>query len=207
MANQMLTAQDRTVLGKQVKALRRAGKLPGIVYGPLMTQTVPVVVDRREFERFYQAVGHSTLFTLAWNGDRRQVFIREVQRDPVSQNPLHVDFFAPNLQAATRAMVPLVLHNPNPQAEGVLTELLTEIEVEARPEQIPHQLDADIAGLAAVGDSLRIADLTLPPGVTATGDPETVLVHLAAVRVERDDEADVVAEPTEPAAPAEAAAE
>jgi large subunit ribosomal protein L25 len=186
MATPTMRATKRTVLGKQVKALRRAGHLPGVVYGPVMEETVPIVVDRREFERAYQRLGHSTLITLTWDGGERPVFIRDVQMDYIKRQPLHVDFFAPNLQVAIKAMVPLVLHNPNPHVDGVLTELLTEVEVEAKPEAIPHQIDADISALAAPGDAFRIGDLSLPAGVVATGEPETVLVHIAAAPTEEE---------------------
>ena len=192
-----LTAEKRTVLGKQVKRLRREGRVPGIVYGPVVTETVPVSVERREFDRFYRAAGHSTLFTLRWDGGEETVFIREVQQDPVKRAPVHVDFFAPNLLKTLRTMVPLVLHHPNPNAEGILTQLRTEIEVEGLPRAIPHQIDADISALAAVGDALHIGDLTLPEGVTATHDPGEVLASMAAETVEEVEEVEAAEEGAE----------
>ena len=205
MANPTMQARKRSVLGKQVKALRREGHLPGVVYGPVMKETVPVVVDRKEFERAYRTLGHSTLVTLSWEDGQRPVFIRDVQMDYIKKQPVHVDFFAPNLQVAVKAMVPLVLHNPNPQVDGIVTELVTEIEVEAKPEAIPHQVDADISVLAAPGDSFRIADLTLPAGAAATAAPDTVLVHVSAAPTEAD-VAESQALP-EPGSTAEAAVE
>ncbi len=197
MANPTMQAKKRTVLGKQVKALRREGHLPGIIYGPVMEATVPVVVDRKEFERAYQALGHSTLVTLSWEDGQRPVFIRDVQMDYIKRQPLHVDFFAPNLQVAVRAMVPLVVHNPNPHVDGVVTELITEIEVEAKPEAIPHQLEADISALVAPGDAYRISDLTLPTGATVIGDPDTVLVSVSALTTEAElAESQALPEPT-----------
>lgn len=178
MARQQLQAQERTVLGKQVGQMRRAGRLPGVVYGPLMEQTVQVSVDAREFQRFYQAHGHATLVDLTWEGGSRPVFIRDVQQDPVRRTPIHVDFFAPNMRANTRASVPVVLHNPNPHHAGVLTEQLTEVEVEGAPDAIPSQITADIFGLVNTGDTLRIADLVLPEGVVATAAPETLIAIL-----------------------------
>ena len=189
MSELTLQAQHRTVLGKQVKRLRREGRVPGIVYGPVVSETVAVTVDRREFDRFYRANGHSTLFTLRWEGGEQPVFIREVQEHPVRREPLHVDFFAPNLRRPIKALVPLVLHNPNPQAQGILTELRTEVEVEGLPAALPHQIDADVSGLLAVGDSLRVSDLTMPPGITAVVDGDEVLVHLAAETAETPEEA------------------
>ena len=207
MSDLTLQAQHRALLGKQVKRLRREGRVPGVVYGPVVSETVAVSVDRREFDRFYRANGHSTLFTLRWDGGERPVFIREVQEHPVRREPLHVDFFAPNLRVPIRALVPLVLHNPNPQAEGVLTELRTEVEVEGLPASIPHQIDADISSLAAVGDSLRVADLTMPAGITAMTDADEMLVHLAAETAETPEEAAAIEATEGTPAEAEAAAE
>ena len=183
-----LRAERRTLLGKQVKRLRREGRVPGIVYGPVVAETIPVTVDRREFDRFYQTNGHATLFTLRWSDGAQPVFIREVQEDPIKRAPVHVDFFAPNLRKALRAMVPLVLHHPNPDAQGVLTQLRTEIEVEGLPRAIPHQIDADISGLTAVGDALHVGDLTLPAGIIAVTAPDELLVSLAAETVVEEPE-------------------
>jgi large subunit ribosomal protein L25 len=184
----ILRAEPRTVLGKKVNRLRRAGQVPGIVYGPVVDETVPVVVDRREFERFYQTNGHSTLFTLRWDGGEQPVFIREVQQDPIKQVALHVDFFAPNLRKSLRTMVPIALHNPNEHAQGVLTQLRTEVEVEGLPADIPHQLDVDLSTLVAVGDAIRLADLTLPKGITLPGDPDDVLIILSPEAVVEEPE-------------------
>jgi large subunit ribosomal protein L25 len=203
----MLTAERRTVLGKQVKRLRREGRVPGIVYGPVVAENTPVTVDRREFERFYRANGHATLFTLRWDGGEQTVFIREVQEDPIKRQALHVDFFAPNLLKSLRTMVPVALHNPNPEAQGVLTQLRTEVEVEGLPRDIPHQIDVDLSGLVNVGDAVRVGDLTLPRGITAATDPDELLAHLSAETVVEPEVAEEIeAEEGEPAE-AEAAAE
>lgn len=194
MSELHLVAERRTVIGKQVKRLRREGRVPGIVYGPVVPETVPVTVDRRVFSRFYQTNGHATLFTLRWDGGEESVFIREVQQDPVKRLPLHVDFFAPNLLKALRAMVPLVLHNPDPNAGGIMTQLHTEVEVEGLPSAIPNQIDADISGLSAVGDALRIGDLSPPEGIVFTSDAEEPLVQMSAETEEEEPEVDEEAE-------------
>src|SRR4051794_13937946 len=181
MARQTFDAQRRTVLGKQVKQMRRDGRVPGIVYGPVVTETVPVSVDRREFVKFFQATGHSTLFELRWEDGNESVFIREVQIDPVRRTPVHIDFFAPNLRRPVRASVQLVLHNPVQAAGAVLTEARTEIEVEALPAGIPHQIDVDVSGLENAGDVIRVGDLTLPDGVTLVTDPNEIVAQLEAV--------------------------
>ena len=204
MAGQEFAAQRRTVVGKKVRQLRRQGRVPGIVYGPVVAGTVPVSVDRREFLKFYQANGHSTLFVLRWEDGDQSVFIREVQQDPVRREPLHVDFFAPNLRRPVRATVPVALHNQSNAIDGALVEIRTEIEVEALPASIPHQIDIDIAELVHPGDAIRVGDLTLPDGVTATtGEGETI-VQVEAVYQEPEE---VAEEAPEAAAPAEAPVE
>jgi large subunit ribosomal protein L25 len=202
MANDLvLMAVPRTVLGKQVKALRREGLIPGVVYGPAVTgDTIQVSVNRRELERFYQAHGHSTLFSLNWDGKTQQVFIKEVQLEPVKRAPLHVDFFAPNLTKELNVRVPVVLHHQNTAAEGILTQLLDEVEVRALPTALPHQLDADISGLVAVHDSLRAGELTLPDGATLVTDPEAVIATLLAPVIEPVEEIEEVEEVEEEAA-------
>lgn len=199
-----LSAERRTLLGKKVKQLRRAGRLPGIVYGPAVQETVPVTVDRRQFDRFYQAAGTSTLFTLRWTEGQQAVFIREIQRDPVRRQPLHIDFFAPRLDQPTRATVPVVLHNLPTHGDGVLTQTRAEAEVEALPAAIPHQLEVDASGLTSVGDVLRIGDIVPPAGVTIVTAADEVVAQVSAEAAERAEAAE--AEGVEAAPEAAAAA-
>jgi large subunit ribosomal protein L25 len=165
MPELILRAEPRTVLGKKVKALRRAGRLPGVVYGPVMSETIPVSVETRELTKFYATYGSSTLFTLQWEGGRQQVFIREVQVDPVRYAPLHVDFFAPNLAAETTAMVPVVTTALNPDAVGILNVLHNEVPVRGLPTEIPPELTIDVSQLVEVGDVVRAGDVKLPAGL------------------------------------------
>ena len=90
-----LMAEPRTALGKKNKALRREGKVPGVVYGPEISQTIQVQVDRKELERFYMNYGLETPLTLRWEGGSAHVVIREVQMNNLKRAPVHVDFYAP----------------------------------------------------------------------------------------------------------------
>lgn len=184
MSELTLTAEVRTVLGKKVSQLRRNGLIPGVVYGPVVAETVQVSVNRREFDRFYKAHGHTTLFTLTWDGGQQPVFIREVQEDPVRREPLHIDFFAPNLRQALRTMVQLVFHPPAEQPAGVLTELRTEVEIEALPTDVPHQIDVDLSGLANVGDAVHVSDIVVPSGVSILTSADELLAHVVPLAAE-----------------------
>lgn len=207
MSELTFTAEPRTVLGKKVGQLRRSGLIPGVVYGPVVPDTVAVSVNRRDFERFYKAYGHSTLFTLTWEGGQRPVFIREVQQDPVRRVPLHIDFFAPNLQRALRTMVQVVFHSPAEHIEGVLTELRTDVEIEALPANVPNQIDVDLSRLVAVGDAVHVSDVTVPEGVAILTGPDELLAHVTPLAVEPEPEEVEEAEAEEGAEATEAAAE
>ncbi len=195
-----LMAVPRTVLGKQVKALRREGLVPGVVYGPAVAATIQVSVNRRELEKFYVSYGHSALFTLNWETGSQQVFIKEVQVEPVRRAPLHVDFFAPNLKKELTSKVQVVLSHADEHAEGVLTQLVNEIEVRALPSEIPHQIDVNISSLLHAHDGIRAGEISLPAGVTLVTDPEIVVAMMLG-------EAGATAEEAADDAAAEAAAE
>jgi len=184
----ILRAEPRDIIGKKVKRLRREGLVPGVVYGPVVSENVSVSVNRRDFEKFFQRNGHSTIVSLEWEGGKQPVLIREVQIDPVSRAPLHVDFFAPNMTAVLRQFVPIVLHHPAQHA-GVLQTVQTEAEVEALPANLPHQLDVDISGLLAVGDAIHFSDLTLPDNVILITNPEELIASLVPEAAEEAEEA------------------
>jgi len=188
MADELiLRAEPRAIHGKKVKALRREGLVPGVVYGPVVESTISVSVNRRDFDRFYMANGHSTVFTLEWDGGRQPVLIREVQVDPVTRNSLHIDFFAPNMRVVLSQSIPVVISHVGAH-EGVLQTVLTEVTVEALPADLPQQIDADATGLASVGDAIHAKDLPLPQGVTLITDGEELVASLVAEAAEEVDE-------------------
>lgn len=188
MADELiLRAEPREIHGKKVKRLRREGLVPGVVYGPVVSNTVSVSVNRRDFERFFNRNGHSTIVSLEWDGGKQPVLIREVQIDPVSRAPLHVDFFAPNMLVVLRQFVPVVLQHAG-EHDGVLQTVMTEIEVEALPANLPHQIDVDISGLVAVGDAIHVSDVTLPADVTVITHQADLIASLVAEAVEEEPE-------------------
>src|SRR5699024_11724526 len=123
----------------KVKRLRREGRIPGVVYGPVVDGTVSVSVEDRVFNKFFMTHGHSTIFSLKWDGGDQPVLIREVQRDPVRQDILHIDFFAPNMKVMLRQHVSVTLANV-PEINGaLLQQSLNDIEVEALPANLPSE--------------------------------------------------------------------
>ena len=205
MADELiLMAEPRTIHGKKVKRLRREGLVPGVVYGPVLNETVSVSVNSRVFSKFYMNHGHSTIFTLQWDGGSQPVLIREVQIDPVRRDIIHIDFFAPNMRQKLRQAVPVVLHNVGDH-EGVLQHVLTEVEVEALPADLPHEIDVDASSLNTIGDGIHVADLTAPQGVEIVTPGETLIASLVAEAGPTAEEEAEAAEAAEAAEEEEAA--
>ena len=121
------------------------------------------------------------------------------------REPIHVDFFAPNLRMPVRAIVPIAFHNPSTAIDGMLAEIRTDVEVEALPASIPHQIDVDVSELVHPGDAIRVGDLNLPDGVTAVTDEGETIVQIEAVYQEPEEAAEGAAEVA--ASPEESAGE
>lgn len=188
MANELiLMAEPRDVHGKKVKALRRDGLIPGVVYGPVVDGTVSVSVNSREFNKFFMAHGHSTIFTIKWDGGSQPVLVREVQRDPVRQDILHIDFFAPNMNVTLRQNVAVTLVHPADVDGGVLQHVLNEIEVEALPADLPSDIQVDVSGLTEIGNSIHVSDLPAIEKVTFITDETAVIASIVAEAVQEEE--------------------
>lgn len=183
----VLMAEPRDVHGKKVKALRRQGLIPGVVYGPVVDGTVSVSVNSRDFNKFFMAHGHSTIFTVKWDGGSQPVLIREVQRDPVRQDILHIDFFAPNMNVMLRQHVAVTLANV-PEINGaMLQQSLNDIEVEALPANLPSEITIDVSHLEAVGDTITVADVPAMENVTLITEAETTIASIVAEAVQEEE--------------------
>jgi large subunit ribosomal protein L25 len=196
MSQPTLMADPRSVVGKKVKRLRAGGLVPGVIYGPGLEETVQVSVDEKTFTKFYYAHGHSTLLKLTCDGQNHQVLIRDVQLDPVKKNPLHVDFFAPNLKKEINAAVPLALHG-EVDGPGIFTHLISEVQVHGLPGDIPPRLVVDLSALKEEGDTIRVGDLEVPENVSIVTHAEEVIAMLAAQPVEPVEEEEEAAEEAE----------
>jgi large subunit ribosomal protein L25 len=192
-----LTVLPREETGRHVHALRRAGRVPAVVYGHRQPP-VSVQADAKEVDRIWQRAGRTHLVDLLLEGQAtRRVLIRELQRSPRTGRLLHADFFAVNLLEKLTAEVPLVIAGESPAVSdlkvGQLLQTLNTVKVECLPTDLPPQLTVDVGGLAAVDDAVTVADLAVPEGVTVIAEPGEVVVKVAALRV-REEAAEEAAE-------------
>lgn len=183
---QQLTGQSRAQLGKSVKTLRAGGFLPGVVYGEGVPSQA-VAVSFKEFMKTLSAAGESTLITLQIDKKPFNVLIHDVSYDPVSDLPIHADFHAVRMDKLIRTHVPLEFVGESPAVKndgGVLVRVVQELEVEALPQNLPHELTIDLSSLATIGSTLHVKDIVLPAGVTLLAEPDETIAVVDAPRSE-----------------------
>jgi len=192
-----LKADVRKISGRKVKNLRKEGLLPGNISGKkIESKAVQVVL--KDFEKVYKEAGETGLLTLVIGKDEKPVLIHNLQVNPVSDAPIHVDFLQVDLKEKVEADVPVELTGEAPaekQAIGTVVQYLNEIEVEALPMDLPEKFIVDTSELAEVDQSILVKDLKVDRSkVDIKSDPTEIVV-----KVEPPQKEEVVAPP----APAE----
>ena len=199
-----LEAQARTVIGKHVKALRRQDLIPAVIYGA-GGAPVHVSCPRRLLEIVLAKAGGTHLINVLVEGDTHNALVREVQRDKVRRNILHVDFMRVDLSKKLRTEVPVVfIGEPKLASDLMLTHNIQSIQVECLPTDIPDHIDVDMTNLTELGSQIAIADLPRIPNVEYMADPHEVLVRVDAQAAPEPEEVVAAAEEAAAAAvPAE----
>jgi large subunit ribosomal protein L25 len=187
-----ITAQPRTVVGKQVRQLRRDGLVPAVIYGR-RTEPIAVQIEDRILRQVLQRVGGNQLIRLqvGEDGARHTVLLREVQRDPIKRQALHVDFYEVLMTERVRTEIPVLLVGESPAIErgdGMLYRGIESVEVECLPgDLIPH-IEVDISTLAEVDEGITVGDLQLGDHFQILSEPEAVLARIISVREEVPEE-------------------
>jgi len=191
----ILNATRRKVVGKKVKVLRRAGKLPALLYGHGLDST-PIVLDMRDASKILSSVGSSTLVTIDLEGREHAALVRERQIDVIYRTLIHIDFQALSLTETTTAQVPLVLSEEDAPAvkdyNAIMIMGMDQVEIECLPQDLPEHIIVDVSGLMTIGDSVQVKDLIPPQGVKILGDPDAMVVVATAQMGE--EAADIVEE-------------
>lgn len=179
MKHPKLAVEERKILGKKIKALRRTGILPGNVYGKDIKSTA-VQVQEKDFNKVYAEVGETGLVDLELKDKTLPVLIHNVAKD-FRSNILHADFYKVDLKEKIKAMVPVeAVGEPKAVTEkvGLLMQILSEVEVEALPEELPEKIEVNVEPLAQVDEQISVADLKAPQGVQIVTDPTQVVVKI-----------------------------
>jgi large subunit ribosomal protein L25 len=170
--------------------LRATGKVPGVLYGHGMAP-IALAVDRRELRHALTgAAGVNAVVQLRVDGTTHPTVVKELQRHPVRHSVTHVDFIVVRMDEEITVDVPIVLEGEPREVlseDGVIEHPLSALPVITTPRDIPTHLTVDISGLA-IGDVIRVGDLTLPRGVRTDVDPEAPVVVAAGAAIEPEPE-------------------
>ncbi len=205
-----LKVQNREVLGKKVKNLRREGLIPVVVYGKSLEQPLHLTCDRVEFVKLYKNVGTSTPITLEGDGIDQMVLIYDLQLDPVSDMLMHVDFIALKKGQKVSTDVQVVLEGEAPvekAGEYQLQLLKDTISIEAIPSKLPKEFVVDVSTIADPSDTIHLGDVAMPEGVELLDDPELTLLTVVQLGGEEEPEEEVNPAGEEPTEESEATEE
>ncbi|MFC1962072.1 50S ribosomal protein L25 [Chloroflexota bacterium] len=207
MDKMKLDAKKRNVLGKKTRFLRREGITPTHLFGhDIKSQALEC--DTARLQKIITDAGMTKLINLKVDGEKtpKSVFIREIQRNPVSRQLLHVDFYQIKKGEKITVTVPIVIVGEAPALKGkgrMLAHGLTSLRIECLPEKIPAAIEVDISGLEEVEQPIQVRNIVLDPDITVHADPEQLVVKVSEAIVK-----EVIEEaPAEEAEMAEAAAE
>ncbi len=194
MEEVLLQVSKRDVIGKQVKTLRREGILPGIVYGRGIS-SIPISLNAHKANQILSAITSSSLVVVDIDGEKHTTLVREKQRDPVTGEVLHIDFYEVSMTEKLRTNVVLEFQGESPAVKelmGVLVNVLESLEIECLPQDLPNRIVADLSTLEEIGDSLYVRDIILPPNIELISDIDGLVVVISAPAVEEIEEVEEV---------------
>ena len=188
MEKVLLKAVKRDVVGKQVKALRREGKLPAVIYGR-HTDPISIELDARSSGRILAKATSSSLITIELDGKEIPTLVREKQRDFIRNDLLHVDFLTVSMDEKLRAYVALRFKGVSLAVKdfnAILVHNLEELHVECLPADLPEFIEVDVSSLTTPGDGIRVGDLSVAENVHVLDDPDIMVAVAAASRIEEE---------------------
>ena len=191
-----LSVTTREITGKKVKALRASGVIPAELYGHGFAN-VHLALPAKEFNKVFKLAGSTSMVTLLLGKEKKTAMIHEVSRHPVTSEIVHVDFHQVRMDELVKAHVPLEFVGESPavkEKNAVINKAMSEIEVEAFPQDIPHTITVDLSALDDLDKTIYVKDLKVAKGVTILADEE---MAIATASEPAPEEEVVAAEPVD----------
>jgi large subunit ribosomal protein L25 len=183
-----LTVTERILTDKSVNALRGEGFIPAELYGHGVPN-VHLSVSAKEFAKVYAAAGENTVVTLVLGTEQRPAIIHGVERHYISGQPASIDFYQVRMDEKITAHVPIIFAGDSAAVRekgAVINKSMTEIEVEALPNDLPHELTVNLSLLDDIDKTIYVRDIATPKGVTILVDEDTAIATATAPRVEEE---------------------
>jgi large subunit ribosomal protein L25 len=205
MEKVVLKATPRTATGRQVRALRRSGMLPAVIYGHNV-EPISISLEGRDAGRVLGRLSSSSLITIDLEGKEYPTLVREKQQNYIKRTIIHVDFMVVSLTEKIHANVGILLTGNSPAVKdfnAMLINGLSELEVEAFPQDLPESILVDISTLVKIGDGIHVRDIVLSDKVQILNTPDEMIILATAPAKEEVEEVvtpeeAVVEETTEP---------
>lgn len=176
---------------KKPDQLRAEGFVPAVFYGKKEKST-PIIVEKSDFLKALKEAGESTVISLKQEGeDDIEVLIHDIQLDPLTEEPLHVDFYAFERGVALEMEIPLVFVGISPAVKnlgGTLVKVIHELPIKALPKNLPHNIEVDISSLVDFESNIVAKEVILPEGVELDVDPDEVVATVDAPHEEEPEE-------------------
>ncbi len=187
-----LRANTREVLGKKVRFLRRQGITPVHLFGHGI-ESAALQCDTGQLQRVLAQAGKTRLIGLRLDKAKksRNVVVREIQRDSQTGELLHVDFYQVRMAEKIKVEVPIVLVGEAPALKSkgnMLMQELSKLAIECLPDEIPPKIELDLSPLTEAEQAIQVKDIALGKGITVLDDPESIVVKVGALTVERVEE-------------------
>ena len=172
--------------------LRASGRIPAVFYGPKEESTA-IVVDAKVFGKLFKDAGETTIIKLKGLGDDKDTLIHDVQVHPVTDMPLHADFYVSEKGKQSEISIPLEFVGVAPAEKlgHIVVKAMHEVEIEVTPAELPQQLEVDISKLENVGDHITASEIKLPPSAELKTDPDEIVASVTAFVEEKELESEV----------------
>lgn len=207
MAQLTLKANQRKIMGKETKVLRRQGITPVVLFGHGI-ESLALQAGTNEVEKILNQAGETRLVfvTVDKETKTRPVLVKEVQRDPLNRKLIHVDFYQVKMDEKIKADVPIFLVGEAAALASKGSSILQELDslsVESFPDKLPASLHLDVSSLKEAGQTKKVKDIEIDSDITVFNDPNQIVAIVSAARVEEKTEekapvAETPVAPTEP---------
>ena len=194
MEKVVLKASKREVTGKQVKALRRDGQLPAVIYGRHV-EPIAISLEAHSTGLVFAKLTSSTLVTIDVDGTEYAALVREKQRNYIKGNLTHIDFLAVDLTEKITTKVHLTFTGVSSAVKdysAVLVHRMEQLEVECLPTDLPERILVDISTSKEIGNSIRVRDIALPENVAVLEDADEIVIIATLAKEEVAEEGAVV---------------
>lgn len=182
MEKYVLEAKKREIIGKQVKALRRDGLLPAVIYGSDI-EPMPLTLNTNEVRQILSVTGANTLITIKIGKKEHLALVRDLQREVITRNLLHVDFQEVSMEETISTTVPVLVVGESPavkELNALLVTSLDYLQIEAKAKDLPDTISVDVSELVQIGDNILVKDLIISGDVNILDDLELTVVVVAA---------------------------